>query len=421
MVVQAGVVKILFVSYGRFDSNSGGHIARFADRLARRGHAVAVFADGDPAGADEFGPSRFTALPRARLCDAPERAQAVDGRAPDVDDTLIHAWTPREGVRRAVEKVRARLPVRTVVHLEDDETVLTAAQTGKGWEELLALPPAELDARIPPSLSHPRRMGAFLDGADAVTAIVPPLLAFAPSGAPAHVLTPGADLDEAGPPLRPDQRAALLAGLGVEPGHRVIVYPGNLHAANRREMFSLYVAVHILRRRGWGVTLIRTGEDYAPGLDVAFEHLRGVVSRELGRLPRREMLTVMKLADVLVQPGAPNTFNLHRLPSKLPEFLALGAPVVTPRANLGLLLKDGAEAVILKRGDGLEIADAVDALLRDPSRAEAIGRAGRAFARRWLDWDRATEGLEGFYAGVLARPRRAAGPAPAAAPAERAA
>lgn len=404
-------MKVLFVSYGRFDSNSGGHIARFADRLSRRGHAVAVFADGDPAGADAFGSVRFAALPRARLCDQPDRALAFDGRAPGTADTVVHAWTPREGVRRAVEKLRARAPVRVVVHLEDDETVLTAAQTGKGWNELLALPPAELDARIPPSLSHPRRMRDFLDAADGVTAIMPPLLSFAPTGAPGHVLTPGADLDEAGPPLRPDQRAALLQGLGVDAGHRVIVYPGNLHAANRREMFSLYTAVHVLRRRGWGVTLIRTGEDYGPGLDVAFEHLRGVVSRELGRLPRREMLTVMKLADVLVQPGAPNAFNLNRLPSKLPEFLALGRPVVTPRANLGLLLKDGVEAVVLGRGDGLEIADAVDGLLRDPTRAEAIGRAGRAFARRWLDWDRAADGLERFYTGVLSRQRRAEGAA----------
>ena len=162
--------------------------------------------------------------------------------------------------------------------------------------------------------------------------------------------------------------------------HRVLVYPGNLHAANRREMFSLYVAVHILRRRGWGVTLLRTGEDFGPGLDVAFQHLRGAVSRELGRLPRREMLALLKLADVLVQPGPPDAFNQRRLPSKLPEFLAAGRPVVLPRANLGLRLCDGREAVLLDHGHGLEIAAKVDALFREPERAEAIGAAGRAFA-----------------------------------------
>ena len=43
-------MKIVFVSYGRFDSNSGGHMAGFANRMVERGHRVAVFADGDPQG-----------------------------------------------------------------------------------------------------------------------------------------------------------------------------------------------------------------------------------------------------------------------------------------------------------------------------------------------------------------------------------
>ena len=52
---------------------------------------------------------------------------------------------------------------------------------------------------------------------------------------------------------------------------------------------------------------------------------------EAARLP-----ALLRLADVLVQPGESNRFNTHRLPSKLPEFLASGRPVIMPRANLGL-------------------------------------------------------------------------------------
>ena len=402
-------MKVVFVNYGRFDANSGGHIARFAAGLAARGHATAVFAEGDPAGARDFRGSGFAALPRRTLHESPERALAFDGHAPG-GDLVIHAWTPREAVRSVVERLRRHAPPdhRSVVHLEDDETLLTAAQLGRKWAELAMLPPAELDAIVRPSLSHPRRMAPFLGEADGITAIVAPLFALAPGKAPRHLLQPGADLDEIGPPLSHARRAALLNGLGVPAWHRIIVYPGNLHPANRREMFSLYVAVHVLRRRGWGVTLVRTGDDYGPGLDVAFQHLRGQVSRELGRLPRREMLTILKLADVLVQPGAPDIFNQRRLPSKLPEFLATGIPVVLPRANLGLALADGVEAVVLDDGHGLEIADKVDALFREPERAAAIGAAGRAFALRHLDWDQACAGLEGFYATLLQRPARTA-------------
>ncbi|MBE7217443.1 MAG: glycosyltransferase [Caulobacteraceae bacterium] len=406
-------MKVVFVSYGRFDSNSGGHIARFAAGLAGRGHAVAVFAEGDPAGARDFGVSGFAAFPRRALQESPARALAFDGRGPE-GELVVHAWTPREAVRGVVHRVRRHAPRehRLVVHLEDDETLLTAAQLGRSWAQLSALAPGELDPLVRPSLSHPHRMASFLAEADGVTAIVPPLFELAPAEPARHLLQPGADLAEIGPPLRHDQRAELLSRLGVPVWHRIVAYPGNLHPANRREMFSLYVAVHVLRRRGWGVTLLRTGDDYGPGLDVAFQHLRGEVSRELGRLPRREMLAVLKLADVLVQPGAPDTFNQRRLPSKLPEFLATGIPVVLPRANLGLLLADGREAVALDAGHGLEIADKVDALFREPERAAAIGAAGRAFALRRLDWERAVAGLEGFYAALLQRPSRTAAPAP---------
>ena len=399
-------MKVLFVNYGRFDCNSGGHIARFASALHGRGHAVAVAAEGPVEAVAEWGAAPFGLLERGRLYAHPGFALAFDGRAPVAGDTFVIAWTPRESVRTAVQALRARHSFRTVVHLEDDERILTAAHLGRAWSDLACLPPHKLDPMIAPSLTHPHRMGAFLAAADGVTAIAPPLLSYA-SGSPAHVLRPGCDPDELPPPLRTEQRRALLERLGVPAHHRVILYPGNVHAANRREVFSLYVAALILRRRGVDVTVIRTGEDFSPGLDVSFDHLRGRVSRELGRLPRRELLTLLRLADVFVQPGAPDAFNRSRLPSKLPELFATGRPVLLPRANLGLEVRDGVEACVLDRGDGVEIADRAEPLLRDEPRAAAMGAAGRRWAMRTLNWDRSAEGLERFLVSLAARPRRA--------------
>ena len=403
-------MKVLFVNYGRFDCNSGGHIARFARELHGRGHAVAVAAEGPPEGAEEWGPAPFARLDREQLHAHAGFALAFDGHAPVAADTVVVAWTPREAVRTAVEALRRRCAFRTVVHLEDDERLLTSAHLGRPWSDLACLPPHRLDALIPPSLTHPHRLTAFLSAADGVTAIAPPLLAYAP-GSPAHVLRPGCDPGELPPPLRPEQRRALLERLGVPAHHRVILYPGNVHAANRREVFSLYVATQILRRRGLDVTLVRTGEDFSPGLDVSFDHLRGRVSRELGRLPRRELLVLLRLADLFVQPGAPDDFNRSRLPSKLPELFATGRPVLLPRANLGLEVRDGVEAAVLVRGDGVEIADRAEPLLRDEPRAAAIGAAGRRWAQRTLNWGRSAEGLERFLTTLTARPRRAAGAA----------
>ena len=399
-------MKVLFVNYGRFDCNSGGHIARFAQAMSARGHSVAVAAEGDGEGAREWGPTPFATLPRDHLVSQPGSVLAFDGRAPDADDTVVIAWTPRECVRTAVLALRRRTPFRTVVHLEDDERLLTSAHLGRPWSDLACLPAPVLDPQIAPSLTHPHRMTAFLSRADGVTAIARPLLAYA-GGAPAHLLRPGCDPGELAQPLRPEQRRALLMRLGVPAHHRVVVYPGNLHAANRREVFSLYVAMQILRRRGLDVTLIRTGEDFAPGIDVSFEHLRGRVSRELGRLPRRELMVLLRLADLFIQPGAPDAFNQSRLPSKLPELFATGRPVILPRANLGLEVRDGEEAAVLDRGDGVEIADRAEPLLRDEGRAAAMGAAGRRFIVRTLDWERSGEGLERFLHSLLARPRLA--------------
>ena len=398
-------MKVLFVNYGRFDCNSGGHIARFARALHERGHAVAVAAEGPTHAVEEWGPAPFALMEREQLHAHAGFALAFDGRAPVAAQTLVIAWTPREAVRTAVQALRRRTAFRTVVHLEDDERLLTAAHLGRSWSDLSCLSPHQLDPMIAPSLTHPHRMGAFLAAADGVTAIAPPLLAYAP-GSPAHVLRPGCDPDELPPPLKPDQRRALLERLGVPGHHRIILYPGNVHAANRREVFSLYVAVQILRRRGLEVTLVRTGEDFSPGLDVSFDHLRGRVSRELGRLPRRELLVLLRLADLFVQPGAPDAFNRARLPSKLPELFAAGRPVLLPRANLGLEVRDDVEAAVLDRGDGVEIADRAEPLLRDEPRAAAMGAAGRRWAQGALSWEGSAAGLERFLLTLGARSRR---------------
>ena len=387
-------MKIVFVTYGRFDSNSGGHVANFANRLADLGHRVAVFSEGDPKGAADFGPVRFHTAPRDALVRDAARALAFDGRPARPGDTVLHGWTPRESVRKALGAARRLGAFRTLIHLEDDERILTAAHLGRSWDDLRALPAAELDPLMAPSLSHPHRLKNLLTAADGVTAIAAPLFDLA--GRSGLLLRPGTDA----PPARPDLEA-LRARLGVGPGTRLIVYPGNMHPANRAEVLSLYVAVLLLRRRGHDVTLIRTGEDYGPPADVSYDHLKGVVSKELGHVPRALVLELTGAADLLIQPGPADAFNRSRLPSKLPEFFASGRPVILPAANLGLEVRDGAEALVSRRGDGFELADLAALLLDDPERADAVGEAGRRFGARTLDWTRSTAALEGLYRTLL--------------------
>src|SRR5262249_41797768 len=112
----------------------------------------------------------------------------------------------------------------------------------------------------------------------------------------------------------------------------------------------------------------------------------------------------MRLADVLVQPGSPDAFNDYRFPSKLPEFFATGRPVVLPATNLGRFVRDGEEAVLLHRGDALEIAAAVDRLLDDDDLRLRLGRGARACAEGSFSWSASADKLRRLYERALSPP-----------------
>jgi glycosyltransferase involved in cell wall biosynthesis len=109
----------------------------------------------------------------------------------------------------------------------------------------------------------------------------------------------------------------------------------------------------------------------------------------------------VRLADVLVQPGHSDPFNDYRFPSKLPEFLATGRPVILPEANIGRCLRTEEECLLLNDGDALEIAAGIERLLADPELSERLGRGGRAFANASFSWRRSAQRLKLLYERAL--------------------
>ena len=103
-----------------------------------------------------------------------------------------------------------------------------------------------------------------------------------------------------------------------------------------------------------------------------------------------------------MQPGAPDAFNRYRLPSKLPEFFAMGRPVILPACNLGNEVAEGEDALLLRKGDALEIAAKLELLIDDPGLAARLGERARRFALERLDWSRNARLLAGFYREQLA-------------------
>jgi glycosyltransferase involved in cell wall biosynthesis len=374
-------VKVLFVLHGPFDCNSGVQIFHFANELAELGFQPAVCAPGPADRVRRVGEPRFELLgPRAL---AHRRGQF----------DLIHAWTPREGVRKLAETA-ADGSTPFLVHLEDNEELLLAMTVGLEYEALARLPPRLQDRVVSDGTVHPARYPEFLRRARAVTVITPELARFAPDST-VEPLVPGVDAER----FAPDGEAVDRAELGLSDEDFVIVYPGNLHTANERDMLSLYLSTALLRRRGHRVRLVRLGSDYTHGPDPSFETLRAA-ELELEARPWREVPAYLRVADALVQPGAPDDFNRYRLPAKLPEFLVSGKPVALPACNIGDELTDGVNALLLSEGRGTEIADRLEPLVSDRTLARGIGEAGRKFAIERLDWAASARGLADLYERV---------------------
>ena len=383
--------NILFILYGSFASNSALHVAALANELAAAGHdsAVAVPHDGETLARHQ--PVAFRGLTHE---EAAGGVLFADGRGPDV----IHAWTTRENVRALAEKLRATHRSRLVVHLEDNEQEILALTSQRRAAALEHLPDAELDALVPPDLSHPRRSRQFLAAADGVTVITDRLREFVPVGRPCHVITPAADARDFYPRARPEEFRAAL-GFGTDT--TVLFYHGNVHAANAAEMRELYAAVLQLNRSGQPTVLLRTGLDRVDFLGALAADVAPFVLSLGDILHHRHLPPLMALADIFVQPGVPDAFNDYRFPSKLPEFFALGRPVVLPRTNLGATLHHGSDAWVLERADAAGIAAAVTTLRADPALSGRLAAGAAAFAARHFSWQRSTAALAKFY-GTLA-------------------
>lgn len=389
--------KIVFACYGAFDSNSAGHVTAFANALAGLGYSVAVCCAGSVGSAYAFGVPAFAFFTLDRLAREPEAVIGFDGRF-EPERTVLISWTPRENVRRAVAPIALRHRISYVVHLEDNEELI-ARMEREAAAKRSRLPWRK--TRLPDAVTDPDQLAGFLAGAAGLTLIEERLTEIVPADLPSIVLEPGLDLDVFGRALAPGRREAIRRAIGCSSNTTLLVYPGNVHQANAEEVRSLYDAVRLIRSRGRDVILARTGSDHfsrATFLKKARPE-EGIVT--LGRVDRPFLVDLLRSADLFVQPGKLGPFNDFRLPSKLPEFMAVGRPVVLPATNVGLKVRDGIDALLLKDGSPEEIAAKVETILADPDLAERLSANARKFAAGRYGIEQQAAKLEGFLRGLL--------------------
>ncbi|WP_404421237.1 glycosyltransferase [Nibricoccus sp. IMCC34717] len=392
-------MNILFVNYGDFTTNSLNHIGGFANGLCSRGHACVVAVTGNPESLRTVDRPLFIPAVQSALLENPH--VFPDGRPAD----LVHVWSPRENVRRFTQSYLSICggSPRVVIHLEDNEAYLTSHYTHKPIDALERMDAATARRLIPENLSHPTRHRDFLALADGVTHIIGRLAEHCPEGVPTQLLYPGVDFSLYHPK---SADPTLRAELGLRSDEAVIVFTGSNTFANEPEMRELYVAIAELNRLGTRCRLVRTGFTTPQFLDSLSEELKRHVL-DLGFIEKAKLPDLLALADILVQPGRPGPFNDFRLPSKLPEFLASGRAVLLPRTNLGLLLRDGEEAVLSLDSAPISLAAQLRDLLPKKAELARIGEAGARVARGLFDLNAQTEKLAAFYNRILAQPNHA--------------
>ncbi|MGZ3940028.1 MAG: glycosyltransferase, partial [Flavisolibacter sp.] len=381
-------MNILFVLYGDFSSNSAYPVALYAREFHRCGHSCVVAVPNNLETVQQFPNVFFRPLLYGEVLNAPESV-FPDGRPADV----IHAWTPREVVRRFVTSYMAKRPIPLIVYLEDHESWIACRALGLEEATLVQQTEQSISEHLSDALSHPFRYDSFIGLADAVVVIQDKLKIEVPPWVYCETVMPGVDLEFFSPRATNTQ---LRKQYGVAENERVIVYPGGLNGFTRPSIETLCRAVCLINEQGYPCRLLRTGPFALDFIDQLPSGAAALIS-DLGVLPRSELPNLLALADVFVQPGKVDPFEDLRLPGKLPEFLAMGRPVVMPHVNIAHLFEDGANAVLTYTGSSEEIAAKCIELFSGPEKAERIGRGGRKFAEQYFDLKTQAKRLENVY------------------------
>ncbi len=376
--------NILFVLYNDFHSQSAIHVHHFANNLIAQGLDCVVCVPRDKHTVALLQNTSYKVTEFSEIYNLKDFFH--NGKEPDI----VHAWTPREVNRIYYKKLKSIYNFKLIIHLEDNEEYIVEKDIKKPFKEILA----SIDSiEIPERISHPKLYREFLASADGVTVIIEKLKEFVPDCVPSLTLWPGADTKHF---FVRRKNLQYAESFGIPKDSIIFCYTGNVHAGNKHEVRSIYLAVALMNREGLPAVLIRTGMDTCELLAEGDQWLKKY-SIELGYIDYSRMPDIMALADFLIQPGRPDKFNDYRFPSKLPEFLAMGKPVILPDTNIAQMMEHKKDAFILPVVDAASIVDAVKLIWNDQEFYENLSFGSVNFARNNLNWQTNSKSLKSFY------------------------
>lgn len=206
--------------------------------------------------------------------------------------------------------------------------------------------------------------------------------------------------------FRPVDPAAAPPRAPVQPF--VIMYHGSLVERNGLDL--AVEAVAQLRGAGAPVEL----RIYGASTSFLERVLEGARARGLTDAvrwfgPRRleDIVSAIADCDVGVIPNRRSIFTELNTPTRIFEYLALGKPVIAPRAAGILDYLDGDSMIPFDLGDADDLARAIQDVAADPNKASATARRGQEVYRAHT-WRREREILIGAVDDLLTSGNRAA-------------
>jgi glycosyltransferase involved in cell wall biosynthesis len=187
----------------------------------------------------------------------------------------------------------------------------------------------------------------------------------------------GAPLDEFARPRSAEDTAAGRALLGT-PGDAPLIGTVTRLMPSKGNQFFVEAAAHLAARLPDARFVIVGEGELQPELE-AQAHSLGVAGRLTFAGFQRDVAAVYAAFDVAVFPSL-----WEGTPLTAFEALAMGKPIVSTDADgLSDILTPGRDALVVPRRDGKALADAIEALVRDPERRHALGVAARATGQRY--------------------------------------
>lgn len=351
--------------------------------------------------------------PDADAYDAQLRARGLDVER--VKGATLYLPTP--GARRAIDRAVERTAPDLVLYDPFVPLALCGERRGVPYGVVLHGAEVAIPGRVPLLAPLARRVlahASVLVCAGSYPEDEARRIAGA-SLAPVVRIPPGVDV-AAYTPLTDERRAAVRAAVGVSDDAALVVTVGRL--VPRKGIDVLLGAVDECATAHPGLTLVVVGAGRdSRRLERLAATSRATV-RLLGAVDEQRKIELLGAADVFAQPCRSRWGGLEQEGFGIVflEAAACGTPQLAGRSGGSFeAVDDGVTGLVVDApADPKAVANALYAMLADPERCAAMGRAARQRAVASFDYDLlATQlavGLEGALGGASHNPGTASGP-----------